>query len=113
VGSSAPRDRSFARRVQHEALEIDADLKIIAAHGPLDARASSIDWDDDSMIVRFNDTGVTTVADTRAEAATWPRESWHWLANDGLTFAGLHLRACHPELVREFPDLHTGGRPHD
>lgn len=71
----------FQRRVQHESFPIDADLDIIAAHGPLDARAASIDWDDDSVILRRSDTGVVTVADARAEAATWPRESWHWLTN--------------------------------
>ncbi|QII07259.1 hypothetical protein BH93_19510 [Rhodococcoides fascians A25f] len=106
-------DSAFRGRVQHEAFEIDADLEIIAAHGPLDARASSIDWVDGSVILRQSDTGVTTVADARAEAATWPRESWHWLADDGLTFAGLYLRRCHPELVREFPHRRAGGRRHD
>ena len=104
-------DSAFRRRVQHEAFEIDADFEIIAAHSPLDARASSIDWDDDSVILRHSDTGVTTVADVRAQAATWPRESWHWLADDGLTFTGLLLRGCHPELVRDFQHCHNGGRP--
>lgn len=96
-------DNEFQRRVQHEAFPIDADLAIIAAHGPLDVRSASIDWDDDSVIVRSSDTGVVTVADARAEAATWSRESWHWLADEAHTFAGLYLRGCHPELVREFP----------
>lgn len=106
-------DSAFRRRVQHEAFEIDADLEIIAAHGPLDARASSIDWDDGSVILRQSDTGVTTVADARAEAATWPRGSWHWLADDAVTVTGLYLRGCYPELVREFPHRRAGGRRHD
>lgn len=99
-------DNEFQRRVQHESFPIDADLDIIAAHGPLDAHAASIDWDDDSVILRRSDTGVVTVADARAEAATWSRESWHWLADEAHTFAGLYLRGCHPELVREFPPQH-------
>ncbi|MDZ7910235.1 MAG: hypothetical protein U5O16_00055 [Rhodococcus sp. (in: high G+C Gram-positive bacteria)] len=103
-------DRGFCKRVQHEAFEIDADAEIIAAHGPLCSLASSIDWDDDSVILRHNDIGVTTVADVRAEAATWPRGSWHWLADDAVTLTGLYLRRCHPELVREFPHRRTGGQ---
>ncbi|MBY4130144.1 hypothetical protein HQO83_17250 [Rhodococcus fascians] len=96
-------DHEFQRRVQHESCPIDADLDIIAAHGPLDVRAASIDWDDDSVILRHSDTGVVTVADALAEAATWSRESWHWLADEAHTFTGLYLRGRHPELVREYP----------
>ncbi len=102
-------DNEFQRRVQHEAFPIDADLDIIAAHGPLDVRAASIDWDDDSVILRRSDTGVVTVADARAEAATWSRESWHWLADEAHTFTGLYLRGRRPELVREFPPQHPCG----
>lgn len=104
VADSGPdADNEFQRRVQHEAFPIDADLDIIAAHGPLDVRAASIDWDDGSVILRRSDTGMVTVADARAEAATWSRESWHWLADEVHTFTGLYLRGRHPELVREYP----------
>ncbi|MBY4213542.1 hypothetical protein HQO42_18530 [Rhodococcus fascians] len=102
-------DNEFQRRVQHESFPIDADLDIIAAHGPLDVRAASIDWDDDSVILRRSDTGVVTVAEARAETATWPCKSWHWLADEAHTFTGLYLRGCHPELVREFPPQHPRG----
>ncbi|MGU3432620.1 hypothetical protein ACNHUS_06340 [Actinomycetes bacterium M1A6_2h] len=99
-------DNAFQRRVQREEFAIDADLDIIAGHCPLDARAASIDWDDDSEVLRHTDTGEVTVADARAEAATWPRQSWHWLADECHTFAGLYYRGRHPELVREFPQRH-------
>ncbi|MGF0312263.1 hypothetical protein [Rhodococcus sp. IEGM1428] len=102
-------DHEFQRRVQHEAFPIDADLDIIAAHGPLHVRAASMDWDDDLVILRHNDTGVVTVADARVEAATWPRDSWQWLADEAHTLTGLYLRGRRPELVCEFPPRGANG----
>ncbi|OZD04245.1 MULTISPECIES: hypothetical protein [Nocardiaceae] len=46
---------------QDEEFPIDADLDIITAHGSLDVRAASIDWDDDAALSagdgRFRDGG--------------------------------------------------------
>ncbi|MFC4604162.1 hypothetical protein [Rhodococcus kronopolitis] len=78
-----------------------ADAATIAAHSPLDPEAAAIDWDDPTVVLRAHANGTVTVADALAHLAEFDRSAWPWLADEGVTFGGLYLRARHPELVRE------------
>ncbi|WP_345341369.1 hypothetical protein [Rhodococcus olei] len=78
-----------------------ADTAIIAQYGPLDPKAAAIDWNDPTAVLRSHANGAYTVADALAELAMVDRSAWPWLADEGVTLCGWHLRARHPELVRE------------
>ncbi|MDG3009589.1 hypothetical protein G4X40_05460 [Rhodococcus sp. D2-41] len=82
------------------------DARIIADASPLDPRAAAIDWDDPTEVIRTTADGPITVADALADLPKFGRSCWTWLADDGVMFLGLYLRARHPELVRE-PDRPT------
>jgi hypothetical protein len=79
----------------------DADIAIIARHSPLDPKAVAIDWTDSTVVLRRHAHGTVTVADVLTELSR-DRSIWPWLADDCVSFAGLYLRATHPELVREY-----------
>lgn len=96
-------DPDFQRAVQYRRFDETADLDIIARHAPLDHEAAAIDWDDSSVVISRPGNPVVTVGDAIAEAQTWQRASWHWLADERQIFASIYMRGRHPELVREFP----------
>ncbi|OZF06088.1 hypothetical protein CH300_12815 [Rhodococcus sp. 15-1154-1] len=96
-------DRDFQKQVQFGMFDEEEDLAAIAAHGPLDAEAAAIDWDDPTVVLRFDEKVRCTVADAVADLNNFDRSAWSWLAADCITFGGMYLRARHPELVREYP----------
>lgn len=95
-------DIGFQRRVQHGSFSEEEDLAVIAAHEPLDREAVAIDWDDSAAVLREHEGGCYTVADALAELADFGRPEWPWMADECHMFAGLYLRAKHPELVRRY-----------
>lgn len=103
VGRPTPTDVRHA--VVRGTLSEPDDLEIIGAAAPLDARAAAFDWDDPATILRnFDDRPPHTVADMHLDLAEFGRAAWPWLADEAPSFAGLFLRATHPNLVRDFDE---------